>query len=265
MDARQGTALTLKMGPFLDSTDGDTEETGLSIPYTAVFLSKNGGTRAAKIETTAGVHDSNGYYTILLGTGDVDTLGNLHVSIHISGALPVWENINVLTPNDYDSKYSTDYKQVDIVQVNGTAQVIADFRANVSSLATATNLQTVDDNIDILIARITAARAGYLDNLSAGAVALASSLSSVEGIVAAIQAVTDNIPNGGNLRNFDPDTDLLETGYTYKVLLRCGMSVLVGTSNADKSIFYAPNGTTPRVTYDFTGDYRSGVTLDGTT
>jgi len=36
------------------------------------------------------------------------------------------------------------------------------------------SIVTVDTNIDTLLARITAARAGYIDNLSAGAVALAS-------------------------------------------------------------------------------------------
>ena len=36
------------------------------------------------------------------------------------------------------------------------------------------SIATVDTNVDTLLARITAARAGYLDNLSAGAVALAS-------------------------------------------------------------------------------------------
>lgn len=41
-------------------------------------------------------------------------------------------------------------------------------------------ISTVDTNVDTLLARITAARAGYLDNLSAGAVALASALATAQ-------------------------------------------------------------------------------------
>jgi len=46
-----------------------------------------------------------------------------------------------------------------------------------------TDIATVDSNVDTLLTRLTAARAGYLDNLSAGAVALASALATVDGNV----------------------------------------------------------------------------------
>ena len=42
------------------------------------------------------------------------------------------------------------------------------------------SIATVDTNLDTLLTRITAARAGYLDNLSAGAVALASALATAQ-------------------------------------------------------------------------------------
>ena len=42
------------------------------------------------------------------------------------------------------------------------------------------SIATVDTNVDTLLTRITAARAGYLDNLSAGAVALASALATAQ-------------------------------------------------------------------------------------
>ena len=67
-----------------------------------------------------------------------------------------------------------------------------------SGLATAAAVQTVDDLVDDLETRLTATRAGYLDNLSGGAVATASALSTVAGYVdtevAAIKAKTDLIP-----------------------------------------------------------------------
>jgi hypothetical protein len=50
-------------------------------------------------------------------------------------------------------------------------------------------LDTVDANIDTLIARLTALRAGYLDNLSAGAVAQASALATVLAAVLALPSL----------------------------------------------------------------------------
>jgi len=72
-------------------------------------------------------------------------------------------------------------------------------------------LATIDGNVDTLIARLTALRAGYLDNLSAGAVALASvctearlaelaaanlptDITTIDTVVDAIKAKTDNLP-----------------------------------------------------------------------
>jgi len=55
-------------------------------------------------------------------------------------------------------------------------QAIAD-----AALATATALGIVDSNIDVLITRLTEARAGYLDNLSAGAVAVEATLIAMKG------------------------------------------------------------------------------------
>lgn len=65
--------------------------------------------------------------------------------------------------------------------------------ADVSGLATAAALQTVDDLVDDLETRLTAARAGYLDNLSAGAVALQSSVDSLE---AGVTVTTNNDKTG---------------------------------------------------------------------
>ena len=67
-----------------------------------------------------------------------------------------------------------------------------------SGLATSAALATVNAYVDELESRLTAARAGYLDNLSGGAVATAANLSTVAGYVdtevAAIKAKTDLIP-----------------------------------------------------------------------
>ena len=46
MDLEANTAVTLKIGPFIDETDGKTDETALTITQAEVRLSKNGGDMA---------------------------------------------------------------------------------------------------------------------------------------------------------------------------------------------------------------------------
>lgn len=63
-----------------------------------------------------------------------------------------------------------------------------------NDVATATALATVDDLVDDLETRLTAARAGYLDNLSAGAVALEATLTAMASYIAA--NVNDSLTSG---------------------------------------------------------------------
>lgn len=102
---KQSTAHTFQLGPFIDDTDGKTAETGLTIAAAAVFLSKHGGAAAAKNDSTAltSTGDDRGYYDCVLNTTDTNTVGNLKVMAHISGALPVWQEFTVLPANSYDS------------------------------------------------------------------------------------------------------------------------------------------------------------------
>ncbi len=86
---KQSTAATIKLGPFIDDTDGKTAETGLTIAQADIRLSKNGGDFAQKNSTTSATHDENGYYDIPLNATDTGTLGRLRVAVSKSGALPV--------------------------------------------------------------------------------------------------------------------------------------------------------------------------------
>lgn len=100
---REATAVTLKIGPFLDRTDGATSEPGLSIAYTDVMLSKNGGNFANKAETSSCTHDEHGWYDCDLNTTDTGTLGRLQLSCFMTGALPVWHEFMVLDAVTYDA------------------------------------------------------------------------------------------------------------------------------------------------------------------
>jgi hypothetical protein len=113
---KQSTAATVNIGPFLDSTDGVTAETGLSITQADVRLSKNGADFAQMSAAVTATHDENGYYKLLLSTTDTGTLGRLDLAVAESGALPVWHYYGVMPANVYDSFFSTDYLKVDVVE-----------------------------------------------------------------------------------------------------------------------------------------------------
>jgi hypothetical protein len=102
---KKSTAYTFRIGPFVDSTDGFTPETALTIAYTSCLLSKAGAAFAAKNDTTnlTSTGTTEGYYTCVLNTTDTGTLGPLRVHIYVSGALPVWQDFVVVPPNVYES------------------------------------------------------------------------------------------------------------------------------------------------------------------
>jgi len=111
---KQSTATTIKLGPFIDDTDGKSAETGLTIAQADVRLSKNGGDFAQTNNTAGATHDENGYYDISLDATDTGTLGRLRVAVSKSGALPVWQDFQVVTANVYDTLCSTDSLDVNV-------------------------------------------------------------------------------------------------------------------------------------------------------
>ena len=72
---KQSTAVTIKLGPFVDDSDGKTAETGLTIAQADVRLSKNGGNFAQKNDSNACTHDESGWYDCALDATDAGTLG----------------------------------------------------------------------------------------------------------------------------------------------------------------------------------------------
>lgn len=104
---KQSTAKILRMGPFVDQTDGYTAETGLTIAQADIQISKNGGafaqTSASSPTTT---HDADGWYQVPLTATDTGTLGPLTVQVAMSGALPVWEHFMVVPAAIYESLVS---------------------------------------------------------------------------------------------------------------------------------------------------------------
>lgn len=107
MDLRQSTASQIiSLGQFLDSTDGDTEENGLTIANTDIKLRKNGATTLANKNSGGATNISNGVYHSTLNATDTDTLGRLEIYVHVAGALAVKSVFRVLTASAFDAIYT---------------------------------------------------------------------------------------------------------------------------------------------------------------
>ena len=71
MDLRQSTASQeISLGQFLDSTDGDTEENGLTIANTDIKLRKHNTTTLANKTSGGATNISNGVYHATLDATD---------------------------------------------------------------------------------------------------------------------------------------------------------------------------------------------------
>src|SRR6185503_1435890 len=112
---KQSTSVDLPIGPFLDDTDGKTAETGLTLTQPDIRLKKNGGAWAQKNAAQTLSHEENGYYEVTLDATDTNTLGQLRVAVHESGALPVWEDFMVMPSNVWESMFVAENLSVNLV------------------------------------------------------------------------------------------------------------------------------------------------------
>lgn len=135
---KQSTASTVVLGPFVDSTDGVTAETGLTISQADIRLSKNGGAFAQTNNVAGATHMENGYYSVPLDTTDSNTLGRLRVAVSEAGALPVWRDFMVVPANVWDSFFGADKLQVHVDEMTNdiiTAAVIANNAIDATAIA----------------------------------------------------------------------------------------------------------------------------------
>ena len=129
----------IPLGYFVDSGDGNTEETGLTIANTDIKLWKAGASTLANKNSGGATHISNGIYYCTLDATDTNTLGPLVVFVHVSGALPVRVECEVLAANIYDSLIAdTDELQVHANEITAgliTASAIATGAVDADALA----------------------------------------------------------------------------------------------------------------------------------
>jgi hypothetical protein len=166
---KQSTAVTVKIGPFLDEDDGNAAETALTIAQADVRLSKNGGDLAQKNESTSCTHDEIGIYGCPLDTTDTGTLGRLQLFVHETGALPVYHEFMVVTSNIFDSLCSTAHFHV--LDDDGNA-VANENKQNDIKTATDKLDDTLEDNEGTYrFTEASLAEAPVTEAASAGAVA----------------------------------------------------------------------------------------------
>lgn len=157
---RQSTASQeIPLGYFVDSTDGNTSETGLTIANTDIRVWKNGATTLANKNSGGATHISNGIYYTVLDATDTNTLGSLVIFVKVAGALAIRVECVVLTANVYDSLIAgSDLLGVDAREISSSTGAADNVEANIgnldatiSSRSTAAALATVDSNVDDIL------------------------------------------------------------------------------------------------------------------
>lgn len=141
------------LGYFVDSTDGDTAETGLTIANTDIKIWKNGATTLANKNSGGATHISGGVYYAVLDATDTDTLGPLVIFVHVAGALSVRLECVVLAANIFDSLVGGgDLLQVDVQQFGNAAGTFSGGRPEVKtdSLGTTAKADVNAEVVDVL-------------------------------------------------------------------------------------------------------------------
>ncbi len=136
---KQATATQeISIGPFLDSADGDTEKTGLTIANTDVRLKKGSADWAAK-NSGGATAEEKGNYRITLDATDTATVGILEINVHVSGALNVWKTCYVVEEVIYDGFYAASAlgyianAPVNVAQFGGSNGTFASGRPEVNT------------------------------------------------------------------------------------------------------------------------------------
>ncbi len=125
MFLREATAgQVIFLGRFVDKTDGDTEETGLTVLNTDIKLLKHGATSLVSKNSGHATHMANSLFYATLDATDTNTVGRLEVHVHVSGSLAIKREYFVACANWFDAVLGTDKLKVDVVEIN-SSQVAA--------------------------------------------------------------------------------------------------------------------------------------------
>ena len=181
---RQSTAIDIRIGSFVDATDGVTPETGITLGAAdqAEVLKENGAATVAMAGTFAAVTGADGWYDYTVATGDVDTVGEVVFIIQdASVCLPVLVRAMVVEEAVYDAYYDAGSDGIP------------------SGVALASALTTVDTVVD-----------GIQTDLSNGTDGLGAIKTAVDAIPTTAMRGTDNAATEAKQDIIDTNIDQIE-------------------------------------------------------
>lgn len=278
---KQSTAVDIGMGPFLDSADGNSQETTLTITQPDIRLKKNGGAWAQKSAAQTLSHEEAGWYEVSLSTTDTDTLGILIVAIHESGALPVWREFMVVAANVYDSLIGGgDVLDVSVTQFGGSNITQSGGRpeVNTSHIAgSAVSTSSAQIGVNVVNAGATAWNSGAITANTLAGDCITNAKIADNAI--AVENIADNAITAGKIATGAVDADALaadavdeiwdeviEGAYTARQFMRLMASALGGKASGleTNAPAYRDTGDSKDRIDATTDQYgnRSSVTLD---
>jgi hypothetical protein len=155
-----------------DSSDHIAGKTGLTLTITA---SKAGAAFSSISPTVTEL--ASGWYKLALTTSHTDTLGDLALHVTGTGADPTDLVMQVSARVNDDLAYpATSGRSTDIDSSGRVLLQPTQTGVTIPTVTTLTNAPSDSSGVTTLLSRLSSVRADYLDNLSAGAVALEASL-----------------------------------------------------------------------------------------
>lgn len=244
---RQSTASQeILLGPFVDSTDGNTSETGLTIANTDIKLFKHGGTTLTDKTSGGATHISNGYYYAVLDATDTDTVGNIEVNVKVAGALAVRREFIVVEEAVYDALFAASAPgPLTTLGTNAPANWI-----NAAAIA-ADAITDAKVASDVTISSVT----GSVGSIASGgitAASIATDAIDADAIAASgANKVADHIRRRTQANvEASSDGDALSLGSEYGLIQQAQESAVAATTLT----VYRTDGTTSLGTKTLTGD-----------
>lgn len=175
MFAKQSTALTLIVGPILDLEGAEYASAVIG----DLSISKNGGTLTALAAAATLTYIANGQYTLVLTTGNTDTIGVIQITCNkATYQMPTAER-HVIPANVYNSLIAgSDYLDVETAAMAANTLTAAALATDAvteiqSGLSTVTTAQINAEVLDVLttdtfaeLAAVPAATSSLKDKLT---------------------------------------------------------------------------------------------------
>lgn len=251
---KQSTAIDIRMGPFVDATDGVTPETGITLGAAdqAEVLKANGAATAAMSGTFAAVTGADGWYDYTASTTDTNTVGEVVFVVQDSSVcLPVFTRAYVVEEALYDALYgasATGFNSSGQVTVGTIASGAVSADALASNAITAAKIATGAIDADAIASNaITAAKLAS-DCITAAKIAT-DAIGSDELAASAITEIWNNVVE-------------TEGSYTAQQVMSICLAVLAGVTSNGGATLETPNGNANRVVATVNGsNERTAVTV----